>query len=102
MDHVRRVEVANLLFAFELDRRSVPRAPMPFRWLRTLYAATNLFSNLNPTGRRPTAPSSSAPAACSLSPRPWGRSPSLMAATMLGLPGGSLLSARAVPRHEAG
>ena len=88
-------KLANLLFAFELDRRA-RRAGTKVSSMAAHpgYAATNLFHGINLEGRRPDGAIAVGVARLLGQPSELGAHPSLMAATMPGLPGGSYCGPR--------
>ncbi|GAB2743185.1 oxidoreductase [Nocardioides pakistanensis] len=88
-------KLANLLFAFELERRARARGcPVQSMAAHPGYAATNLFQGMNLEGT--TADGAIAVGATRLlgQPSDIAAQPSLMAATMPGLPGGSYTGPR--------
>ena len=89
-------KLANLLFAFELDRRA-RKAGVPVESMAAHpgYAATNLMSaGLNLDGRRPDGAIIVAATRLLGQSSAQGAWPSLMAATLPGLPGGSYIGPR--------
>jgi NAD(P)-dependent dehydrogenase (short-subunit alcohol dehydrogenase family) len=83
-------KLANLLFAFELDRRA--RAAGTYVSSMAAhpgYAATALFSGLNLDGTKPDGAIVVGASRLLGQPSEMGAQPSLMAATIPGLPGGS-------------
>lgn len=88
-------KLANLLFAFELERRA-RRAGTKVSSMAAHpgYAATNLFHGLNLEGRRPDGAIAVGATRLLAQPSELGAQPSLMAATMPGLPGGSYCGPR--------
>ncbi len=88
-------KLANLLFAFELDRRArAAGTAVSSMAAHPGYAATNLFDGMNLSG--PRADGAIVVGASRLlgQPSELGAQPSLMAATMPGLPGGSYTGPR--------
>ena len=90
-------KLANLLFAFELDRRA-RRAGTKVSSMAAHpgYAATNLFHGLNLDGPRPDGAIVVGATRLLGQPSELGAQPSLMAATMPGLPGGTYCGPRGV------
>lgn len=88
-------KLANLLFAFELERRA-RRAGTKVSSMAAHpgYAATNLFHGINLEGRRPDGAIVVGATRLLGQPSELGAQPSLMAATMPGLPGGSYCGPR--------
>jgi NAD(P)-dependent dehydrogenase (short-subunit alcohol dehydrogenase family) len=83
-------KLANLLFAFELDRRArVAGTNVSSMAAHPGYAATALFSGLNLDGTKPDGAIVVGASRLLGQPSEMGAQPSLMAATMPGLPGGS-------------
>jgi NAD(P)-dependent dehydrogenase (short-subunit alcohol dehydrogenase family) len=83
-------KLANLLFAFELDRRArAAGTTVASMAAHPGYAATALFSGLNLDGTKPDGAIVVGASRLLGQPSEMGAQPSLMAATMLGLPGGS-------------
>ncbi|MGH3363618.1 MAG: oxidoreductase [Nocardioidaceae bacterium] len=88
-------KLANLLFAFELDRRSrAAGTNVASMAAHPGYAATNLFSNLNLDGTKADGAIVVGASRLLAQPSAMGAQPSLMAATMSGLPGGSYVGPR--------
>ncbi|HEX5772358.1 MAG TPA: oxidoreductase [Nocardioidaceae bacterium] len=88
-------KLANLLFAFELDRRARSAgATVSSMAAHPGYAATNLFHGLNLGGTRPDGAIVVGATRLLAQPSAMGAQPALMAATMPGLPGGSYLGPR--------
>jgi NAD(P)-dependent dehydrogenase (short-subunit alcohol dehydrogenase family) len=83
-------KLANLLFAFELDRRArATGTNVSSMAAHPGYAATALFSGLNLDGTKPDGAIVVGASRLLGQPSEMGAQPSLMAATMPGLPGGS-------------
>jgi NAD(P)-dependent dehydrogenase (short-subunit alcohol dehydrogenase family) len=83
-------KLANLLFAFELDRRArAAGTSVSSMAAHPGYAATALFSGLNLDGTKPDGAIVVGATRLLGQPSEMGAQPSLMAATMPGLPGGS-------------
>jgi len=96
-------KLANLLFAFELERRA-RAAGTAVRSMAAHpgYAATNLFDGINSEGTRPDgAIVVGATRLLAQSPA-VGAQPSLMAATLPGLPGGSYVGPRGFGEMRGG
>ncbi len=88
-------KLANLLFAFELDRRARSAGTtVSSMAAHPGYAATNLFHGLNLGGTRPDGAIVVGATRLLAQPSAMGAQPALMAATMPGLPGGSYLGPR--------
>jgi NAD(P)-dependent dehydrogenase (short-subunit alcohol dehydrogenase family) len=88
-------KLANLLFAFELDRRArAAGTTVTSMGAHPGYAATNLFANLNMGGLKPDGAIVVGASRLLGQPADLGALPSLMAATMPGLPGGSYTGPR--------
>ena len=88
-------KLANLLFAFELDRRARSAGTsVSSMAAHPGYAATNLFHGLNLGGTRPDGAIVVGATRLLAQPSAIGAQPALMAATMPGLPGGSYLGPR--------
>jgi NAD(P)-dependent dehydrogenase (short-subunit alcohol dehydrogenase family) len=83
-------KLANLLFAFELDRRArAAGTDVSSMAAHPGYAATALFSGLNLDGTKPDGAIVVGASRLLGQPSEMGAQPSLMAATIPGLPGGS-------------
>ncbi|HSJ19416.1 MAG TPA: oxidoreductase [Nocardioidaceae bacterium] len=83
-------KLANLLFAFELDRRArAAGTNVSSMAAHPGYAATALFSGLNLDGTKPDGAIVVGASRLLGQPSEMGAQPSLMAATIPGLPGGS-------------
>ena len=83
-------KLANLLFAFELDRRArTAGTNVSSMAAHPGYAATALFSGLNLDGTKPDGAIVVGASRLLGQPSEMGAQPSLMAATIPGLPGGS-------------
>ena len=88
-------KLANLLFAFELDRRARSAGTrVSSMAAHPGYAATNLFHGLNLGGTRPDGAIVVGATRLLAQPSAMGAQPALMAATMPGLPGGSYVGPR--------
>ena len=88
-------KLANLLFAFELDRRAREAGSnVSSMAAHPGYAATNLFSGINLGGSKPDGAIVVAASRLLAQPSSMGAQPTLMAATMPGLPGGSYVGPR--------
>lgn len=88
-------KLANLLFAFELDRRARSAGTrVSSMAAHPGYAATNLFQGMNLGGARPDGAIAIGASRLLAQPSAMGAQPSLMAATMPGLPGGSYIGPR--------
>jgi NAD(P)-dependent dehydrogenase (short-subunit alcohol dehydrogenase family) len=88
-------KLANLLFAFELDRRArAAGTTVSSMAAHPGYAATNLFHGMNLGGTRPDGAIVVGATRLLGQPSAIGAQPSLMAATMPGLPGGSYIGPR--------
>ncbi|HEU4511722.1 MAG TPA: oxidoreductase [Nocardioidaceae bacterium] len=88
-------KLANLLFAFELDRRARAAATRVLSMAaHPGYAATNLFDGMNLGGTRPDGAIAVGATRLLAQPAAMGAQPALMAATMPGLPGGSYVGPR--------
>lgn len=88
-------KLANLLFAFELDRRARSAGTrVSSMAAHPGYAATNLFHGLNLGGTRPDGAIVVGATRLLAQPSAMGAQPALMAATMPGLPGSSYVGPR--------
>lgn len=88
-------KLANLLFAFELDRRARAAGTRVLSMAaHPGYAATNLFDGMNLGGTRPDGAIVVGATRLLGQPSEVAAQPSLMAATMPGLPGGSYTGPR--------
>ncbi|HSE10856.1 MAG TPA: oxidoreductase [Nocardioidaceae bacterium] len=88
-------KLANLLFAFELDRRArAAGTAVTSMGAHPGYAATNLFAHLHAGGVKPVGAIAVGTSRLLGQPAELGALPSLMAATMPGLPGGSYTGPR--------
>jgi len=88
-------KLANLLFAFELDRRArAAGTSVSSMGVHPGYASTNLFGGLNLGGIKADGAIVVGASRLLAQPAEMGAQPSLMAATMPGLPGGSYLGPR--------
>jgi NAD(P)-dependent dehydrogenase (short-subunit alcohol dehydrogenase family) len=90
-------KLANLLFAFELERRArAAGTTVQSMAAHPGYAATNLFTGMNLGGSRPDGAIVVAASRLLGQSAAMGAQPTLMAATMPGLPGGSFIGPRGI------